>query len=63
MAETIPFQVRADPDLHARVEQVADRLHLSKNAAYQMLIELGLGALADTERRQHPRRVVNAIAV
>lgn len=38
----VAVQVRFEPELHAAVAQLAETLHLTRNAAYQMLVELGL---------------------
>lgn len=56
----IKTQVRLEEDLHARVAEIAQRLHVPRNSAYQMLIELGIDALVNVERQSRPLRVVNA---
>jgi predicted transcriptional regulator len=46
----VPVQVRLDEKTHARVAELAERLNISRNAAYTALITLGLDRMALPER-------------
>lgn len=57
---SVPVQVRLDRELHVKVAKAAETLHTSRNAMYQLLIELGLNSLSNLERAQFPSVTVTA---
>lgn len=44
-ATVVPVQVRWNPALHARVSRLADRLHVTRTAAFHILVSIGLEGL------------------
>jgi hypothetical protein len=60
-ATVVPVQVRWNPLLHARVGRLAERLHITRTAAFHVAVSLGMDALESLPTEQLAAAIAAAV--